>query len=201
MIEPKFTVILDPAHGSDTSGKRSPDGKLREYQWSREVCKLLGILLDKEGIKWEKTSYVDYEIGLRARVYHANQIDERAKGKSFFLSLHINASGMGTDWMKARGFSVWTTRGTTKADRCATIIWDKFKEYFPDIPIRKDMVDGDVDYESNFTVLLCRPPAVLVECLFQDNIDDVEILMSDEFKYNYSECLLEAIKEIIEYLK
>lgn len=27
----KLTIILDPAHGIDIAGKRSPDGKHREY--------------------------------------------------------------------------------------------------------------------------------------------------------------------------
>jgi N-acetylmuramoyl-L-alanine amidase len=31
----KYTYILDPAHGKNVAGKRSPDGKHREYLWSR----------------------------------------------------------------------------------------------------------------------------------------------------------------------
>ena len=37
----KLIVILDPAHGSDVKGKRSPDGTHLEYIWSREICKKL----------------------------------------------------------------------------------------------------------------------------------------------------------------
>ena len=28
----KFTIILDPAHGVETPGKRSPDEKVREFK-------------------------------------------------------------------------------------------------------------------------------------------------------------------------
>ena len=35
----KLYVILDNGHGVNTPGKRSPDGKLREYAWAREIVK------------------------------------------------------------------------------------------------------------------------------------------------------------------
>ena len=34
-------IILGTAHGSNVPGKRSPDGKFREYKVSREVINLL----------------------------------------------------------------------------------------------------------------------------------------------------------------
>ena len=33
----KEIVILDNGHGEDTPGKRSPDGRLKEYQYCREI--------------------------------------------------------------------------------------------------------------------------------------------------------------------
>ena len=34
-------VILGTAHGSNVKGKRSPDERLLEYKWSREMCYLI----------------------------------------------------------------------------------------------------------------------------------------------------------------
>ena len=34
-------IILGTAHGSNTPGKRSPDGRLREYKWSREIVAMV----------------------------------------------------------------------------------------------------------------------------------------------------------------
>ena len=31
-------VLIDNGHGSDTSGKRSTDGRLREYAYTREIA-------------------------------------------------------------------------------------------------------------------------------------------------------------------
>ena len=36
-------ILIDNGHGSNTSGKRSPDGKLREYAWAREIAKGLKV--------------------------------------------------------------------------------------------------------------------------------------------------------------
>jgi N-acetylmuramoyl-L-alanine amidase len=31
-------IFLDPGHGDNTPGKRSPDSKLREYRYAREIA-------------------------------------------------------------------------------------------------------------------------------------------------------------------
>lgn len=31
-------VLIDNGYGSDTPGKRSPDGRLREYAYTREIA-------------------------------------------------------------------------------------------------------------------------------------------------------------------
>ena len=36
IMKKNITIILDPAHGEDVPGKRSPDGVHREYRWSRD---------------------------------------------------------------------------------------------------------------------------------------------------------------------
>lgn len=33
-----MTILLDPGHGSDTPGKRSPDGHFREYAYNRHLA-------------------------------------------------------------------------------------------------------------------------------------------------------------------
>ena len=41
-------VIIDNGHGEDTAGKRSPDGRLREYAYAREIAKRLQCALCHE---------------------------------------------------------------------------------------------------------------------------------------------------------
>jgi N-acetylmuramoyl-L-alanine amidase len=64
---------------------------------------------------------------------------------------------------------------------------------------RMDKTDGDYDKEANFYVLkhtYC--PAVLIECMFQDNKCDVEYLLSDVGKHEIIRSLLEGIMDYIE---
>ena len=34
-------ILLDNGHGENTPGKRSPDGKLREYLYAREIASMV----------------------------------------------------------------------------------------------------------------------------------------------------------------
>ena len=42
--------MIDAGHGIDTPGKRSPDGRFREYKWNREVADILLDNLISRGI-------------------------------------------------------------------------------------------------------------------------------------------------------
>ena len=33
-----MVILIDAGHGIDTLGKRSPDGRLREYKYAREIA-------------------------------------------------------------------------------------------------------------------------------------------------------------------
>jgi N-acetylmuramoyl-L-alanine amidase len=190
-------IILDSAHGIDTPGKRSPDGKFREYKWSREIILRITEKLDENKIDYALTVTGDYEPGLRERVRRTNNLSALVDDDAIFISIHCNAAGDGSNWMKARGFSIWTSRGKTNADKYAEIIYDEFEKEFPELPLRSDYSDGDADYESNFAVLMCRIPAVLLEVLFQDNKQDVEVLQSEDFKERFVNCINKAIQLII----
>lgn len=190
-------IILDPAHGNETPGKRSPDGLFREYKWSREIINRIAGKLKDKNIDYGITVCEDTEPGLKERVRRTNKISSGVNDNAVFISIHCNASGDGSAWMKARGFSIWTSRGKTRADEYAEILYNEFDKTFPDIRLRSDYSDGDPDYESNFAVLMCRVPAVLLEVLFQDNKEDAEILQSEEFKENFCECILNAVQLII----
>lgn len=40
-MDNKTLILIDAGHGSNTPGKRSPDGKLREYAYAREIARTL----------------------------------------------------------------------------------------------------------------------------------------------------------------
>lgn len=176
----KYTYILDPAHGKNVAGKRSPDGKHREYLWSRWFIE--SIMIDSRSRHYDfeyPLQDQENEIGLSARKEIYNKI-QTGKPK-IVISFHNNAAGMGDKWMNARGFSAYTSKGQTKSDVFAEIMIDKFIERFPKLKTRIETIDGDKDYEANFTILMGNYSAILLEILFQDNIEDVIVLNSPAF--------------------
>ena len=65
--------------------------------------------------------------------------------------------------------------------------------------IRKDLSDGDPDWEENFYILnKTKCPAVLTENFFQDNKDDVAFLLSPEGKQQIVKVHVEGIIKYLE---
>lgn len=173
-------VLIDNGHGINTPGKRSPDGRLREYAYTREIAIRVEEELKKHGVEAIRIVPEEEDILLgerrtRANLYKAND--------TILVSIHCNAAGNGSDWMQARGWEAWTSPGQTNADKLATCLYEAAIEQLPDMKIRRDTTDGDPDKESNFYILKhTKCPAVLTENLFQDNKEDVEFLLSENGK-------------------
>lgn len=195
-------VILDNGHGEDTAGKRSPDGRLREYAWAREIVKRIKCELDNLGIESIILVPETKDISLSERVKRANAIHttQHSKGKVvILLSIHCNAAGNG-EWKNARGWSAWTSKGVTKSDDVANALYAAAHEILDSkkIQIRQDLSDGDPDWESNFYIIYkSSMPAVLTENFFQDNKEDVKYLLSEEGK---SDCVRIHVLGIQKYL-
>lgn len=172
-------ILIDNGHGENTPGKRSPDGRLREYKYAREIAEaiereLLGKGYDAERIVRE---YADVSLAERARRVN-EECGRRGASNVVLVSIHCNASGNG-DWKQARGWSAYTSKGTTKADELATMLYAEAEKNFAGHKIRTDYSDGDPDWEENFYILTkTKCPAVLTENFFQDNTDDVEYMLS-----------------------
>ena len=173
-------VLIDNGHGSNTPGKCSPDGRLREYAYTREIAERLVMKLRKNGIDAERIVKEEIDVPLAER---CRRVNEYKSSEAILVSIHCNAAGNGSDWMSARGWEAWTSVGKTKADKLATCLYEGAEHCLPGMNMRKDMADGDPDKESQFYILRhTNCPAVLTENLFQDNREDVGFLLSEEGK-------------------
>lgn len=178
-------ILIDNGHGENTPGKCSPNGKFREYQYTREIAQAVEYELKKRGYDAERIVREDIDVPLAERARRVNEYCGRLGTANVLLvSIHVNAAGNGSEWMNARGWSAYTSKGQTKADKLATSMYKAAEEVLPDgIRIRKDYSDGDEDWEENFYILRkTKCPAVLTENLFQDNREDVTFLTSDAGK-------------------
>lgn len=198
-------VILGTAHGSNVPGKQSPDGKFREYAYSRKIINLIKPKLEALGY----IVFVDIlqnlvptpqKVELQNRVSIVNKIcADYGAGNCLYVSIHVNAAGNGRNWEKAGGWCAFTTKGKTKSDIAAECFYEEaeisLKDYVAIMeagkakgiyskqqrPFRIDKADGDKDLESNFYVIYhTKCPAVLTENLFQDNEEDVAFLTSEK---------------------
>lgn len=192
-------ILIDPGHGIDTPGKRSPDGKFLEYLWNRQIADLL---LDRFMIMGVDASLVVTEtndISLATRVQRVNKVCSKVGASNvILLSIHSNAAGNGSKWMSAQGWSCYTSKGETKSDVIAECLYDAFETEFAEKKIRKDMSDGDRDIEENFYVLQkSKCPAVLLENFFYDNRDECAWLLKDETKERIADAI---VKGIVQYI-
>ena len=193
-------ILIDPGHGIDTPGKRSPDGLFREYLWNRQVADLILEGLVSAGIDASLVVTETNDVSLRNRVNRVNTICNRLGASNVLLvSIHANAAGNGSAWMNAKGWSCYTSRGKTKSDQVAECLYDAFEEEFQDRKIRKDMSDGDRDWEENFYVLQkSKCPAVLLENFYYDNREECAWMLQEETKKRIASA---AVKGIIKYIK
>ena len=193
-------ILIDPGHGIDTPGKRSPDGLFLEYLWNRQVADLILEGLLSAGVDASLVVTETNDVTLRNRVNRVNTICNRVGASNVLLvSIHANAAGNGSAWMNARGWSCYTSKGNTKSDQVAECLYDAFEEEFHDRKIRKDMSDGDRDWEENFYVLQkSKCPAVLLENFFYDNREECAWMLQEETKRRIASA---AVKGIITYIK
>ena len=225
MEKKKLTVILGTAHGKNVAGKRSPDGKFQEWQYSREIVERLREELAK------REDLVDVFVDIPAaevplpqqaeltrRVRYVNQLcAHRHTERCIYVSIHVDAASSG-EWKNAGGWTAYTSPGRTRSDILATYLYEAAGKHLSGYaarmeegkkkglygsnqkPFRKDTTDGDPDKEANFYVLVrTKCAAALTENLFQDNKADVAFLTSEEGKKAIVALHKEAILRFAEH--
>ena len=175
-------ILIDNGHGVDTPGKRSPDGKLREYAWNRLIASRIVAALTDLGHDARLLVPEQEDISLSERCRRVNAICQAFGTRNVILiSIHANAAGRGDRWYDATGWCTYTTRGDTRADALATSLYEAATFHLPGQRLRTDYTDGDPDLEADFYLLRhSLPPAVLVENFFMDAHCDCDFLLSEE---------------------
>lgn len=199
------TIILGTAHLKSTPGKCSPDKKFFEYKYSREIVSDIKNILENYGYKvfvdiQENDLKLTQNQELLKRVKFVNDVCKiHGTNNCIYVSIHVNAASSDGRWHEATGWEAYTTKGKTKSDKLAEYLYKSAQKNLINKKIRKDLVDGDSDKESNFYVLRnTKCPAVLTENFFQDNKKDVEFLLSDVGRQQIARLHVEGI---INYIK
>ena len=126
-------ILIDNGHGHNTPGKRSPDGKVREANYTREIARKIVADLQDRGYDAQLLVPEDHDIPLSERVERVNKICLTYKPSCptrsgispattghpniILVSIHVNAAGNGSKWTNATGWSVYTCKGQTGISR------------------------------------------------------------------------------------
>ena len=118
------------------------------------------------------------------------------------VSIHANAAGNGSKWTKPHGWSIYTSKGQTAADSLANRIAEAAKKYLPEMQLRADWSDGDIDFEESFYLLnrtLCA--ACLTENGFMDSRESLDYISSRAGKEAIVDLHVEGITEYLASLQ
>ena len=194
-----MVILIDNGHGINTPGKRSPDGRFREYLWNRQVADALLEALRDYGMDARLIVTETDDIALSTRVRRVNKVcSAEGAANVLLVSIHANAAGDGSRWMGAKGWSCYTSPGKTKSDTVAEYLYDAFEAAFPERKIRKDWSDGDRDWEANFTLLKnTRCAAVLLENFFYDNAEECAWLLRDDTKVRIVSAIRDGLRRYL----
>lgn len=196
-------ILIDNGHGDNTPGKCSPDGRLREYAWSRECAKRLVAALKKKGYDAELITPEASDVKLQTRVSRVNNICKAVGARNCLLvSIHNNASGSDGKWKDACGWSVFVSKiaceNSKKLARMLTAEAMK-RELMGNrsVPIQKYWTWSWTDKDI-YILEKSACPAVLTENMFQDHKGDVDYLLSEEGMTELVDLHVDGITKYVE---
>ena len=177
-------ILIDNGHGRETAGKRSPDGRLLEWAYNREIARRVVTALQSQNLYASLLVPEDEDISLAERCRRVNHVcSELGRLNVCLVSIHVNAAGRGDRWYEAEGWCCYTTPGQTQGDILANHLCQAALQNLPGHRMRFDYTDGDADQEAAFYILkhtACA--ACLTENGFMDCRRSCDFLLSDEGK-------------------
>ena len=197
-------ILIDPGHGVDTQGKRSPKGEfgvLREYAFNRAIAKPLVDRLKKLGYDAELVVSEDEDISLGERCRRTNRWCDKLGSKNvLFISVHANASSNCETFQKPSGWSAFVyNKASNASKRLAQCLYDEAE--------KKGLkgnraVPPERYWTANFYVLKhTNCPAVLTENLFYDNHSDYLYLCSEKGREEIIDLHIKGIVRFIEEIQ
>lgn len=191
-----ITFLLDPGHGENTPGKRSPfiPPGIKEYEFNRDIVKRIcykATLFESFTVK--SLIYIPERVSLslKKRVKRANDYYKVDKD-CVFVSIHANAFGDGKEWVNGvSGCTTFTSYNCSiESIRLASMLRGQISKYgcFIDRGNR----------DSNLYVLKhTKMPAVLVESGFMTHSDDATKLANDYWRDQIATGYIEAFNTFV----
>lgn len=173
-------IAIDAGHGSETAGKRHPDG-YREHYSDTYMAFYLNQILVKNGFTTFKSAWDDdnptddADIGLSTR-----QSQIKSFGADISVSIHANAHGDGNDYTSASGVSTHYHSDSSKVGDSVTLATVIQNELIKNTTQNNRGIVAQDLAMCNCTALGTRA-SVLCETAFMTNEVESALLKSDEF--------------------
>lgn len=197
-------ILIDNGHGINTPGKSSPDGRLKEYEWTRDIAGRLEAKLRTKNFDVDRIVPETNDISITMRCNRVNAICKQVGTKNVVLvSIHNNAAGNGS-WGTAKGFSVFVSKNASSNSK-------KLASIFTDEAIARNMIGNrSVPADKYWTWSWTKAdigilkgtacPAVLTENGFMDNKEECDYLLSEQGKQAFVDLHVAAIEKYIKSL-
>lgn len=214
MTKDSIVIALGTPHRKREPGKQSPDGRLKEYVYGREIASEVALKLQAMGYKclidympldlpkqMQSQSYKqERQRELAMRVNFVNELCRQNGAKNvLYVSIHVDASGNDGKWHDPNGWSVRVgTNASGESKMLADCLFDAAQAY--GLKMRRPTPKQKYWPQELFVLNNTNCPAVLTENLFQDNVNDVGLLLSDEGRHIIERIHVEGIIKYIESL-
>ena len=210
----EILAVIGTCHRRREPGKQSPDGRLKECAYGRDIAKRVAAGLQALGYK----SIIDYlpldlprtmqapnaglerQRELAMRVNFVNEVCRQEGSQNvIYVSIHVNAAGSDGQWRNARGWSAFVSdKASARSKLLASCLFDAAEDQ--GLKMRRPLPTQKFWEQSLYVLDHTLCPAVLTENLFQDNLDDVNFLLSSEGRKAIERLHVEGIIKYIESL-
>jgi len=194
-------ILIDNGHGEETPWKCSPDGRLREYRYCREIAQRVSRELTLRGYDAILITPEQTDTPLNERVRKVNAWCKQLGAKNVVLvSIHNNGAGADGKWHTASGFSVFLSKNASESSKRLARI---FTNRATDMGLMGNRCVPPEKYwvQSLAMTRDTHCPAVLTENLFQDNAEEVKFLLSEDGKRAIVRLHVESIIEYVNSVK
>lgn len=193
----QYICILDAGHGCNTLGKCSPDKRLLEYEWARDMVKRIASKLQAKGVQVHILVPEITDVKLGVRTHRVNALCKQYGAKNCLLvSVHNNAAGSDGKWHDATGWSGFVApKCSANSKRLAQLLYAEAAK----AGLKGNRcVPASKYWVGNFAIVRdTNCPAVLTENLFMDNRQECDYLLSEQGKETLAQLHVNAIVNYI----
>ena len=175
-------IMLDPGHDINTPGKRAPDGSMREFEFNKATAlHVADILTQYNGVEvffsHDLNDAIDTSLDARAALANRLQVN-------CLISIHANAGAS-----SARGIETYIYLNTpTSTDNLARMIHDH--------TINITGMNNRGVKRADFAILReTNMDALLMECGFMTNNEDLALLKSDEYRRRCAQGIVNGLAQ------